>query len=57
MRIFEVTKQLNTFTATVRVTTSGSQIVVRTQVQADGITQARAILRHIFGTSNVLSVT
>lgn len=57
MRIHEVTKQLHTFTATVRVSASGSRMVVRTKVQADGITQARAILRQLFGSGNVLNIT
>jgi hypothetical protein len=56
MRINEVTNQLQTFTATVRVSVSGSSMVLRTQVQSDGITQARALLFHLYGNGNVLSV-
>jgi len=57
MRINEVTNQLQTFTATVRVSVSGSSMVLRTQVQADGITHARALLLHLYGVGNVLNIT
>lgn len=56
MRIVEVTNQLHTYLATVRVHVAGSALVVRTQVQADGVTQARALLLHVYGVGNVLSV-
>ena len=57
MQIVEVTHLLRTFTARVRVSISGSSVIVRTQVQADGITQARALLLHIYGAGNVLALT
>ena len=57
MRIVEVTNQLRTFTASVRVSVSGSTSIVRTQVQADGITQARALLLHLYGVGNVLTIS
>jgi hypothetical protein len=57
MRIYEVTNQLQTFTATVRVSVNGSSMVLRTQVQADGITHARSLLLHLYGVGNVLNIT
>jgi hypothetical protein len=57
MRIVEVTNPLHTYTAAVRVSVGGSALIVRTQVQADGITQARALLQYLYGPGNVLSVT
>jgi len=57
MRIVEVTNQLRTFTASVRVSVSGSSIIVRTLVQADGIMQARALLLHLYGVGNVLALS
>jgi hypothetical protein len=56
MRIAEVTNHLLTYMATVRVHVAGRSLVVRTQVQADGVTQARALLLHMYGVGNVLSV-
>jgi hypothetical protein len=56
MRIAEVTNPMHTYTAAVRVSVGGSALIVRTQVQADGITQARALLLHLYGQGNVLSV-
>ena len=56
MRVVEVTHQLRTFTASVRVSVGGSRIVVRTHVQADGVTQARALLLHLYGVGNVLAL-
>lgn len=56
MRIVEVTNQLHTYMATVRVHVAGRSLVVRTQVQADGVTQARVLLLHVYGVGNVLSV-
>ena len=56
MRIAEVTTPLHTFTATVRVHVGGSAMLVRTQVNADGMTQARALMQYLYGVGNVLSV-
>jgi hypothetical protein len=56
MRIFEITTPLRSFTATVRIHTGNRRITLRTQVQADGITQARTLLQHLYGVGNVLSV-
>ena len=53
MRIDEVTNPLNTFLAKVRA----NGLTGRTTVQADTLSQARAILIHLFGSANVLSVT
>lgn len=57
MRIVEVINSMQTYTAAVRITVNGSALIVRTQVQADGITQARALLQYLYGQSSVLSVS
>ena len=56
MRIFEIATPLRTFTATVRIDTGNRCITLRTQIKADGITQARTLLQHLYGVGNVLSV-
>ena len=53
MRIDEVTNPLKTFLAQIRV--QGS--TARTTIQADSLSQARAMLAHIYGQVNVMSVT
>ena len=53
MRIDEVTNPLKTFLAQIRV--QGS--TARTTIQADGLSQARAMLAHLYGQGNVMSVT
>lgn len=57
MRIAEVTNSMHTYTAAVRISVGSSALIVRTEVQADGITQARALLQYLYGPGNVLSVT
>ncbi len=57
MLIHEVTNHLKRYDATVRVKQGGSSTTVKTQVKADGLSQARAMLSHIYGASNVLSVS
>jgi hypothetical protein len=56
MLIAEVISTLHTYTATVRVNVGGGALLVRTQVHADGMTQARALLLHLYGAGNVLAV-
>jgi len=53
MRIDEVTNPLKTFLAQIRV--QGS--TARTTIQADSLSQARAMLAHVYGQVNVMSVT
>ena len=53
MRIDEVTNPLKTFLAQIRV--QGS--TARTTIQADSLSQARAMLAHVYGQANVMSVT
>ena len=57
MRIFEIATPLRTINATVRVDAGYGRIIVRTQVKAEGIAQARALLQHSFGAGNVLNIT
>ena len=53
MLITEIINPLKTFLAQIRVHGSA----VRTTIQADSLTQARAMLLHIYGQANVMSVT
>ena len=53
MRISEVTNPIKLFLAAVRA----NGFTARTTIQADNISQARAMLAHIYGQLNVLSVT
>ena len=57
MRFSEVINPLRTFTARVRVSITGGTMILRTQVQADGIVQARALLLHTYGAGNLLALT
>lgn len=56
MRYNEFRNTLNTFIATVRVVTKSGSLTVRTTVDAETQSQARAILKRLFGEVNVLSV-
>ncbi len=53
MRIDEVTNPLKTFLAQIRA----QGLTARTTVQADSLSQARAILVHVYGRENVQMVT
>jgi hypothetical protein len=53
MLITEIINPLKTFLAQIRVQGSA----VRTTIQADSLTQARAMLLHIYGQVNVMSVS
>ncbi|MDO9277883.1 MAG: hypothetical protein Q7U05_04915 [Polaromonas sp.] len=54
MKINEVTTNLNTYVATVRVVLRNGTTMAKTHVIADGINQARMLLMHLYGESNVL---
>jgi hypothetical protein len=56
MLIREVTQQPHTYTATVRISTQGAKITVRTVLYADSIIQARALANHLFGTQNLIAI-
>ncbi len=56
MRLHEISTNLDTFIATVRVVCGSTSLVVKTAVDAESQTHARALLCHIYGASNVLSV-
>jgi len=56
MKINEVTNNLFSFIATVRVILRDGTTIARTCIIADGINQARLMLAHIYGISNVLSL-
>lgn len=56
MRINEVANNLNTYIATVRVVLRDGATTAKTQITADGITQARSMLIRIYGIGNVLSL-
>jgi len=53
MRIDEVTNPLKTFLAQIRA----QGLTARTTVQADSLSQARAILVHVYGQGNVQMVS
>ena len=57
MRIAEIASSLKTYTATVRVAAGGSRFVVTTQISAAGAMQARALLAHLYGARNVISIS
>jgi hypothetical protein len=52
----EVLSPLQPFWATVRVQAAGVRLAARTQIHAEGVQQARALLVKIYGAGNVLSV-
>jgi hypothetical protein len=56
MRFNEIVSDMQTFVATVRVICGATSVVVKTAVDAESQTHARALLCHIYGASNVLSV-
>jgi hypothetical protein len=56
MRIHEISSDLHTFIATVRVVCGSTLLVVKTTIDAESQNHARALLCHIYGASNVLSV-
>jgi len=56
MRINEIANNLNTYIATVRVVLRDGATTAKTQITADGITQARSMLTRIYGIGNVLSL-
>ena len=56
MRLHEISSDLHTFIAKVRVVCGSTSLVVKTTVHAESQTHARMLLCHIYGASNVLSV-
>ena len=56
MRLHEISSDLDTFIATVRVVCGATSMMVKTAVDAESQTHARMLLCHIYGASNVLSV-
>ncbi len=57
MRISEVTDGLRRYVAMVRVKANSTQLSAKTSIEAEGQMQARTMLCHIYGDSNVLSLT
>ena len=57
MRFNEISNDLNTYIVTVRVMCGNSPLTVKTTIDAASQTQARALLCHLYGASNVISVT
>jgi hypothetical protein len=53
MRIAEVTQQLPSFRARIRI----KAVTVTTVVSAESLTQARQLLQYLYGTDNVLSIS
>jgi hypothetical protein len=56
MKINEITTNLTTYIATVRVVLRNGTTMAKTHVIADGITQARMMLTRWYGEGNVFSV-
>lgn len=56
MKINELTNIPKSYLATVRVVLRDSTMTARTTITADTVQQARAMLTHIFGEGNVLSI-
>jgi hypothetical protein len=52
MRISEVTQQLSSYRARIRIKTA----TVTTVVSAESFTQARQLLQYLYGTDNVLMI-
>lgn len=57
MKINEVTNQLKTYIASVRVVLRDGSTTARTVVNADTYQQARAILLRLYGDGNVFSIS
>lgn len=57
MRFNEFNDGLQRFTATVRVVSKTSSITAKTLIYAESGTHGRAMLEHMYGAGNVLSVT
>ncbi|MEY4100456.1 MAG: hypothetical protein RL300_1627, partial [Pseudomonadota bacterium] len=49
-------EHLHVYVAAVRVKVAGSTSTIRTQVCAEGISQARKLLQYVYGVHNVLAV-
>jgi len=56
MKINEVVNNLNTYITTVRVVLPDGSTTAKTQIVADGFSQARSLLTRIYGIGNVLSL-
>ena len=56
MKINEFTDNLQAYIAVVRVVLGTSTLAARTQIHAEGVQQARALLARIYGAGNVLAL-
>jgi hypothetical protein len=56
MRFNEIRSALTTFNATLRLVCNSMPIIVKTTIDAESQSHARALLSHIYGAGNVLSV-
>ena len=56
MRIHEISSDFYTFIVTVRVICGATSLVVKTTIEAESQNCAQALLCHIYGAGNVLSV-
>lgn len=57
MRFNEISNDLRNYICIVRVMCGNSPMTVKTIIDAASQTQARALLCHLYGASNVISVT
>jgi len=56
MRFNEISNNLHSYIATLRVMCGSGSMTVMTTVEAESQTHARALLCHLYGASNVISV-
>lgn len=56
MRLKEISTPLSNFEVVVRIVCNRASLVVKTTIDAESQSHARALLCHIYGASNVLSV-
>lgn len=57
MRFNEFNHGLQTFMASVRVKCGTSSVMARTTIDAESQSQAKALLCHLYGANNALSIT
>jgi len=57
MRFTEFRNSIHTYTGAVRIVGSHGSFVVRTTIDAESQQQAMALLTHLYGERNVLSIT
>lgn len=57
MRFNEFNDEIQRFTVSVRVVSGSCSTIAKTRIEAQNLQQAKAMLTHLFGEGNVLSIT